>query len=338
MTRKTIHFILLVVVAVVAVWALLYPRQAQTPGPSRKSEPVTLAVPNHPTSLLTFIALEKGYFASRGLDVTTTTYPSGKRAIEEGLLAGKANAAFANDVPIALAGMVSNDFRILCTTLSADNANQIVARRDHGIVRPADLKGKKIGTQKGSAVHFFLHLFLMENNLSDQDVIPVFMKAEDLPVALESGAVDAISMRDPMVSEAKRRLGDKAVVFQAPGLYQQMEILVVRKNLMEQRPQVTTALVEALHDAERFAVEHPADAAAILARHMNTSVPEAESFMASAKPEVTLHQSLLVLLETEARWAESAGLVTPAGAPDYLPLVAPECLRQTKPEAVTLIR
>lgn len=337
MARKAVHVVLGIVVAAAALGAMLYSRQAQTPSSPQTSASVSLAVPQHPTSLLTFIALEKGYFAAHGLRVTTVPYPSGKRALEEGLFTGKADAAFANDVPVALAGMARNDFRILCTTLSADNPNQIVARKDHGIAVAADLKGKKIGTQKGSSVHFFLHLFLMENNLSDKDVVPVFMKAEELPAALGSGAVDAISMRDPITTQAKQMLGDKAVVFQAPGLYQQMEILVVRKDMLDRRPKVANALVQGLHDAEHFAAAHPDEAAAILAKQMSIPIGEAQAFMSSAKPEVTLHQSLLVLLETEARWAKNTGL-SPNGPPDYLPLVATRCLSQIKPEGVTLIR
>lgn len=321
-----------------AAAALLYflapfPRQAAAP-----KEPVTLAVPTHPTSFLAFVALEKGYFAAHGLEVTRTDYPSGKRALEEGLLAGKADIAWANEVPVAFSGFGHSDFRVLASTLSSDNANRIIARRDAGIRKPEDLRGKRIGTQKGSAVHFFLHLFLLEHGLAEKDVKLSFFKAEELPTALAEGKIDAMSMREPFISQAQAQLGGNAIIFQEPGLYEQMDVMLIRDSTLKRNPQIAAKALGAMLDAETFVTAHPRETLAITAKFLQVEPSSIEGVLSDFKARVALSQSLLVLLESEARWAIRSSLVSEKAVPDYLSLFHTESLRDLHPEAVTVVR
>lgn len=94
-----------------------------------------------------------------------------------------------------------------------------MARRDRGIEEAADLRGKHIATQRGSAVHFFLHLCLVSHGLTEEDVTLSFMKGEELPAALAEGRIDAFSMREPYVSEASSLLGERVVIFGHKSIY-----------------------------------------------------------------------------------------------------------------------
>ena len=53
---------------------------------------------------------------------------------------------------------------------------------------------------------------------------------------------------------------------------------------------------------------------------------------------VRLDQSLLVLMEEEARWAIRSGLVPKQETPNYLSTLEVEPLLAVKPEAVQLVR
>lgn len=336
--RPRSPIVLALLAAVALASALLYallpaPRQADGP-----RDAVTLAIPSHPTSFLAFVALEKGYFAAHGLDVTQTEYPSGKRALEEGLLAGKADLAWANEVPVAFSGFEHADFRILASTLSANNANRIIARRDAGIEKPEDLRGKRIATQKGSAVHFFLHLFLLEHGLKEKDVKLSFLKAEELSAALANGKIDAFSMREPFISQARFQLGPNAVLFQAPGLYEQMDVMLISAAALERKPEIATKALQAMLDAETFVTAHPQETLAITAKFLKVEPASIEGILSNFKARIALSQSLLVLLESEARWAIRSGLESRTAIPDYLTLFHTESLSKLRPEAVTIIR
>jgi sulfonate transport system substrate-binding protein len=179
----------------------------EAPSTEGARQAITLALPNHPTSALVLVALDRGLFAGQGLDVQVDHYPSGKRALEEGLLAGRADMAVATDTPLALAALKHPELRVLASVMSTDSVSRIVVRRDLGIETPADLRGKPMATQSASAVHFFLHQFLLEQGMSDQDVKLEFLKIEELPDALASGRVAAISTREPYISPVSRQAG-----------------------------------------------------------------------------------------------------------------------------------
>ncbi|HXU94632.1 MAG TPA: NrtA/SsuA/CpmA family ABC transporter substrate-binding protein [Gallionella sp.] len=309
------------------------------PSPPELRESVRIALPMHPTSLIAHVALDRGFFAANGLDVSVKEYPSGKRALDDGLFGGQADITWSNETPVALAGFERSDFRIVSTTLSATNVNMIIARRDLGIERPEDLRGKRIATQKGSAVHFFLHLFLLDHGLTDRDVKLSFLKAEELPAALASGSIDAFSMRDPYIGQARTMMGkDKSIVFRAPGLYDQMDLMLIRRDVLEGRPGVARKALRAMLDAERYVAAHPDEAAAIMARTLKMNPDEAKAMLADLNPNVSLPQALLFLLESEARWAVKNGLTDRQELPDYLNLVDVEDLRSLRPQVVTIVR
>ncbi|MCI5211251.1 MAG: hypothetical protein D3910_21255, partial [Candidatus Electrothrix sp. ATG2] len=71
---------------------------------------VRLALALQPSSGLIFVALEKGFFTQAGLHIKLIEYPSGKRALNEGLLTGRADIAVSADVPLAAAALEGHSF------------------------------------------------------------------------------------------------------------------------------------------------------------------------------------------------------------------------------------
>ncbi len=305
--------------------------------PSSRDSAV-LALPLHPTSVLAFVALDQGYFEARGLDVQVETYPSGKRALQEGLFSGRADIAWSHEVPLALAGFERSDFAVIAAELWADNVNRIIARQDRGIETPTDLRGKRIATQQASAVHYFLHLFLLRHGMTEDDISLTFLPPEALPEALVAGDIDAFSMREPFVSEAASRLGENAIVFEEPGIAEQAQVVVARRVTLDENPQVARKILEALLDAEAFVARNPGRSAIISARFLDTAPASMAAQLATFRIQVGLPQALFILLESEARWATTTGLAKHTVIPNYLGLIDTGPLESLKPEAVTLIQ
>jgi ABC-type nitrate/sulfonate/bicarbonate transport system substrate-binding protein len=316
---------------------LLWPGKPVDTGPASKKQ-VSLGLAMQPTSALAIIALDRGFFEEQGLVVETKPYPSGKRALHEGLAPGEVDIAISADIPVMLHTFKDRELRILAALGVTSDVNSIVARRDGGITVPGDLKGKRIATQKGSAVHYFLHLFLRKHSISEEKACCSFMKAEQLPKALADGAIDAFSMREPYIGEALNLLGDKAVVFSAPGIYPQTEMVVTRRQFIQDNPEVITGLMEALLAAERFAKDHPEEAAEILANRLGADRKLIAEVWPRLDLRVTLDQSLVLLLQSQARWALREGLVGGDEIPDLTSHMHLEALGELKPEAVKVIR
>ena len=305
--------------------------------PQLKTESLNLGLAMQPASALMMVALDQELFKAQGLDIVVKEYPSGKRALREGLFTGGVDVASTADVPLTFAAFERDDFRIIASLFSASNVNRIVSRRDHGITKATDLKNKRMATQKASAVHFFMHLFLLENGISGKDVLVSFMKAEQLPKALANGEVDAFSMREPYVSEARSLLGDQAMVMSAPGAYEQMELLVATTTLLQERPVVAKRMLKALLQAEAFIHEQLDKAAEIVAKRLQVDATKIKTVLPQYTLRVSMEQSLLLLLEDQARWAIENDLLK-GRVPDYLKLIHFDELLQLAPERVTIIR
>ncbi|MFC1673246.1 ABC transporter substrate-binding protein, partial [Pseudomonadota bacterium] len=314
-----------VVVAVLAVLGVGYYFLAQAPSPAPEvhgtPQRVRIGIAMQPTDALTFVALENGYFHDLGLSVVVKKYPSGKRALQEGLFTGDVDLASTADAPVAMAGLDNKEYKILTTIFFADNVNRVIARRDRGIETASDLAGKRIATQYASAVHFFLHLFLLDHQLHGAAVEQSFMKAELLPGALAAGDIDAFSMREPYISRARELLGDNAVVFAAPGLYAQVEVLVGTPGFVDANPEVIEKVLRGLARAETFIHENPGAAMEITSRWLEVSKADIAAIWPTVSFRMDLGQALLLLLENEARWAIDDEISTAKDVPYFLDFI-----------------
>jgi ABC-type nitrate/sulfonate/bicarbonate transport system substrate-binding protein len=328
--------------ALTALLSVSCGRRAPTPAsrdgsPETSARLPTLAASLQTPSALAILAWKGGRLERNGARFRVREYVSGSRALAA-LLDGEADFATTADVPIAFGAFGRSDFRVLACIGTTGNEGQIVARADRGIRAPADLRGKLIGTQKASAVHFFLHSFLTKHGISERDVSVRFYKAEELPAALEKGEIAALSMREPYAGDAVARLGTNAVVFQEPGLYFRHEVLVVRADSLAADRPAAVALLRALGDAARWARERPGDAIGMVSAALG--VPEAGTrrLWADLDLRLSLDQALLSALEDAARWGLRGGLVEGTRPPNFLPLIDWGPLEAVDPEAITLIR
>ncbi len=299
--------------------------------------PITFCVAGQPPSALVHLALDRGLFAAEGLRVEAREYVSGKRALKA-MLAGEGQLATTADVPIVFESFKAGTFRMLCQIAATGNPACVVANRTAGIAEPEDLRGKTVATQRGSAVHFYLHMFLARHGIPEEQVTLSFMKAEELPEALIDGRIDAFSMREPYVSQATDALGDNAVVFAEPGLYHRTEHVVVASGLIETHPGVPDLIVRALLQAEKLAKADPQALVTTLAGRLGISHDAATAALAQHEWRVCMEQALLIGLEDEAAWAQNAGLVDTESVPNYLDFLHPDALSRADPGRVTILR
>ena len=304
-----------------------------SPPPRQQTIEVRLGVPLQPSSALLFVALQNKLFSRHGLDVEVITYPSGKRALHEGLFGGQVDVVGSAGLPVALAALQRQDFRIIASTCAASDVNSIIARQDLGVKEAADLAGKRLATQQGSAVHYFLHLFLQQHGLSDKAMELSFLKAEELPQALAQGEIDAFSMRAPFIDQARQLLAGQTVEFRAPGLYEQQELLLVAADFATAHPQVNQRLLAALLEAEELVEQDGDQLVQAGQRFLQQDVgPLFKAFTF----RVQLDQSLIMRLEDKARWAISSQLSPPTAIPNFLTLIDQTGLQVLRPAAVLI--
>ena len=288
------------------------------------------------TNLLPRIALENGYFAAEGLELTVKDLNDGRQALD-GLLRGDCHFAVCGAPPITLHDPRSAAFTILASILSDDDSAKIIGRQDRGILGPQDLQGKRIGVKQGIIGHLFLDLYLMKHGLSPQAVTQVNLEPDRFLPALESGEIDGFSMTNRLVRQAAQALGSQATVLAEPGLNLIHGILTTRADLPNGLA-AAPALLRALLRAEEFVKANPNGAKAIIANAHDLSAEELTDLWARTRIEVRLSPDLLVNLDDQYRWQVGRG-VAPAlpQPPNYLELVRPEILAAIRPGAVSIL-
>lgn len=307
-----------------------------------KQQRISIGTPHSALASLLWLTEELGFFKQQGLNIELHPYPSGKRALAA-MMRGEEELAATAETPFVIASFKRDDLRLYASMGQSDNELRVLARRNHGITRPADLKGKIIATQENSAVHFFLTSFLLYHQLELVADNTRFMKAEDLPDALASGDIDAFSMRDPFVSQARKMIdSDKLVEFSVPGLYTRTYNIVGSNEFINKHPGTMEKILYALNEGANYIDSHPQNAMDIVSQRYQIPLDRVTALWADMRLSVTLNQGLLTTLQEEAQWAVSAGLIKQSKLkdgqiPDFLTRLDPAPLAKAIPHAVGLI-
>lgn len=306
--------------------------------PTKPTLEVRLAVAKQPSSLLMHIALAEGYFKQENLNAIADYYPSGKLALSDGLLKNKADVATVADVPFISQIHNGKPLVALASMYEEDDVNRIVARKDSGIVELKDLQGKRLATQQSSAVHYFAHLTLLEHGITDHSPL-LFMAATDLPQALADNKIDAFSMREPFVSQARQLLGDENVrIFAQPGLYIQNELLVSSADYIAQHEEVIRRLLLGLKKASDLVKNDPQNAKRIAANALGISSKEVEAIWPGFVLRLEFNQSVLLKFERIRSWLRTSLGDECQMSGHLLDHINEHFLKEIEPNQVTIIR
>ncbi|MCF8143758.1 MAG: NrtA/SsuA/CpmA family ABC transporter substrate-binding protein [Deltaproteobacteria bacterium] len=307
-------------------------------GCSRNEDPkplekLTLAVTPWPASAPLYVAHERGYFRDEGLDVTLHPYVSGHLGLDA-VLAGKAELATAGETPIALAAMEGKPLSVAATVCEIDRAILIIARKDRGISKPCDLRGRRVGVVEGTTAHFFLHIYLITSHVDPNDIIMVPIAADRVVDVLLNGEVDAVSTWTPHTIMLLDRLGSNALVLHDANIYTMTWNLVAAQDFVKTHPGRIVKFLRAVVTANEFIAEKPEEAMAVVAAAIGAESPLFEKEWKDFKFVTVLEQSLIVNLEDQARWFRKRSSSKRTTPPDFTYFIHTDGLKAVRPEAV----
>jgi len=301
-------------------------------------EKISIGIQDNTIVAIVLVAKAKGFFAKEGLDASINRYPSGKLALEA-MLKKEVDIATVSDIPIVMESFNRDDFLILSGIAYSDKGIWVIARKDRGINRASDLKGKRIAVQENSAGHFFLSVFLLHNYMLASDVDIVYMQPQDMAQAFINGDIDAFSFRNPYIAQAKAALADKTVEFFEPGVYRQTFNLVGNRGFIKEKPEVIKKILKALLKAEALIRDNSEEAEKAVTTQLGKErEKEVIDDWNIYQFDVSLEQSLIITLEDIARWAVKSGLTQKKGIPNYLDFIYSEALDGIDPDSVTIIK
>jgi NitT/TauT family transport system substrate-binding protein len=303
---------------------------------SKEYEIINIAVTPWPASAALYVAQERGYFKEEGLEVVFHSYISGHLGLDA-VLSGKADLATVGDTPIARAAIEGKPIAVVATLCEINRAVLIVARKDHGILSPEDLRGKRIGVVLGTTADFFLNIFLTTSYIPRTEVRIVGLETEKVVHALARGEVDAVSTWFPHTLAASDRLGDSGIVLDDPSIYKMTWNITASKDFAENHPDRVRKVLRAILRANRFIMKRAEEARALTSRHLGEGSGRLEKEWEDYRFTAALDQSLLLNLEDQARWMIGGGAGEGRRPPNFMKFIDMEGLRAVRPAAVGII-
>ncbi len=329
-----------VVLVILALCAALYLWSGRTgifAGKVGPLERLTIAIGTTPVSAMVYVALDQGYFAGEGLDVSLQSFPSGQDALKAAL-EGKTDLAISVETPVMQAVMEGAKLYILATIGDSELGSAVVARKDRAILQPTDLRGKTIGVPVGTHSDYFFDTFLHFYDIPRNQTKIVGVRPNEMSRAIRDGAVDAVAIWDPYASQIQGELGPNAQTFRTAGLYRATWNMVASQEFVVRKPETAKRILRALVKSGHFILEHRDEAIRITASQLALEQGLLTALWKNYYFRTVLDQALINSLEDEARWAIARNLVKHATIPNFLESIYVDGLRAVYPEAVTIAR
>ena len=201
-------------------------------------------------------------FKKQGIAVRWVEFPAGPQMLE-GLNVGSIDLAATGDAPPAFAQAAKADLVYLGHSPANPKTEAIVVPENSAIKTVADLKGKRVGLNKGSDVNYLLVKALNEAGLSYGDITPVYLPPADARAAFQRGAIDAWVIWDPYLAEVETSARARQIR-NAEGLVPHYTFYLASRKFAESAPETAKQVLDELGKLSDWANDHQEEAAGIL--------------------------------------------------------------------------
>ena len=241
-------------------------------GPARAAEPTELRLDWATYNPLSLLLKERGYLEEalkpKGIKVRWVQSLGSNKALEF-LNAGAIDIGSTAGAAALVARINGNPIKAIYA-FSRPEWTALVTRKDTGITKPADLKGKRVAVTRGTDPHIFLIRALQGAGLTEKDAKLVLLQHPDGRTALDRGDVDAWAGLDPMMAAAEIENGD--VLFFRDAAANTWGVLDVREAFAKENPDLVKAVIAAYERVRAEALKDPAALKAALVSA--TKLPE----------------------------------------------------------------
>jgi NitT/TauT family transport system substrate-binding protein len=217
-----------------------------------------------------WVALEKGYFRAAGFDVKIVP-GAGSVAVAQAIAAGSVDFGPADVAAVAVARAESGVPVKVVALIQQNTMAAFFALKSSGISKPTDLAGKSFADTPGSTVAVLLPLYAKKAGFDASTVKFVPSTPPALPSLLASKRVDAVGQftvgLPAFQAATQQEIVSLPYAKVVPGL---MGLgLLASDKAIKERPGDVRKFTAALLKAERWSIDNPGAAGAIL----NKNVP-----------------------------------------------------------------
>lgn len=207
-------------------------------------------------------AIERGFYAARGLEVEAVRGFGGTRTINE-VDQGMFDFGYGDPVSVILNRANGGRVRLIGVINERWPAGLCYLRERHRIEKPADLAGLSVGGGQNSAVQVLLPLWLERNGVPPDKVKVLQLNPSVIVASLIEGKIDAaecwLGNSRPLFQKEAAAAGFTLdwIEYGAHNLDVYGSGLITTDATIAERPDVVSGFVAATYEGYRYAQEHP---------------------------------------------------------------------------------
>jgi ABC-type nitrate/sulfonate/bicarbonate transport system substrate-binding protein len=232
------------------------------------SAPLTLGIQNTSWGVVGMVAEGEQTFKKHGANVKVLLFDTGKTT-RDAMIAGRVDIGVLGATPFII-GAAKGEMLGIGMSMYAGRTNAVVAAKDRGIKTVADLKGRKVASQLGSATDYvFENKILPKYGLKKGDVQIVNTQFQNQVSALVSKSVDAFAGVEPFPSVAEVD-GLGTVLLDYSEFDMVPVILAANRPVLEHKHAAAVAFFRGWLDAVDIMKKDPPRAAKIVWNHFKS--------------------------------------------------------------------
>jgi NitT/TauT family transport system substrate-binding protein len=237
-----------------------------------------------------YLAPRLGYYDQLGLKADVQVIPSNTEIVE----AARRGELQMGAIPVSSAiAAIAHGVPIVIVAMTGRGSDGLLVRADSGLADTAGLRGKKIGTIRGSILDILLRESLEKAGLDpERDVeLLYFNQLGDMISALKTGQIDATSNTEPFMTQAERE-GWAHILYYYTRDWPDHPCCVVfaRRDVAEKQPAVVEKVLRAHVQAVDYANAHPKETAQVIAEVLQGFDPAlVEASLARDKMSIDYH-------------------------------------------------
>lgn len=301
-------------------------------------EKITLGVstPDYPLFLaLILLAKEEDFFKEHGLDVVYKFYPHGVASLKA-LQMDEVDMAIGAEFPFVKQSLAGGKMKIIASIAQVD-ALELIARKDRGISKPSDLRGKHVALIKGSQLEFCLDRFLIRHQLNLKDVKILNRTPPGIEKSILDGTADAVVYREPMASKIKAGLGENWINWGIQDQQMFFWIIASKDDYISQQHNAVKRFLQTIRQAELFLLDDPEKTIDMIIKKGNFDPESIYPMLPKIAYKLSLDKELLIAMEDEARWHIENGYSDVKEVPNYLDRIFFKALESVNPDSVNII-
>jgi aliphatic sulfonates family ABC transporter substrate-binding protein len=232
---------------------------------ARAAEPLNFGYQNTSWGTIGMIAQSEDLFRKAGGNVVVHTFDSGKTT-RDAMISGRIDIGVIGSTPFVI-GAAKGELEAIGLALYGAKTLAVVAGTKSGINSIKDLKGKKVGSQLGSATDaVFQNKILPKAGLKKDDVQIINVRFQNHVSALASGSIDAFAGVEPFPSVAEvEKLGKVLTDYSDYDL--QPIILAANKSAVDKNKDGVVAFMRGWLAAVKIYQDKRDQATAIVLKH-----------------------------------------------------------------------